>query len=114
MKAYQVKKYGKKEILHLTELPEPTLYENEVLIQVHTAGVNVIDLMLRNGEFKLFLPMKPPFQLGRDVAGVVTKIGTNVSQFKVGDEVFGYTGDQLGGHAAIALIQEKLLIKKSK
>nr|MBP6558519.1 NADP-dependent oxidoreductase [Flavobacterium sp.] len=63
MKAFIVKSYGKKEKLHLTDWAEPTVNENDVLVQVHSAGVNVIDLMIRNGDFKLFLPMKPPFQL---------------------------------------------------
>jgi len=55
MKAFIVKKYGTKEKLHLTDLPEPMVNENEVMVQVHSAGVNVIDLLIRNGDFKLFL-----------------------------------------------------------
>ena len=72
MKAFIAKSYGKTEKLHLTNWAEPTVNQNDVLIQIHSAGVNVIDLLIRNGDFKLFLPIKPPFLLGRDVAGVVT------------------------------------------
>jgi NADPH:quinone reductase-like Zn-dependent oxidoreductase len=97
MKAFIIKRYGKKEKLLLTDWTDPTVKENEVVIQIHSAGVNVIDLHIRNGDFKLFLPMKPPFQLGRDVAGVVIKTGSKVSRFKVGDEVYSSSGNHHRG-----------------
>lgn len=115
MKAFIVKGYGKKEKLHLIEIAEPAINPNDVLIQVHSAGVNVIDLLIRNGDFKLFLPMKPPFQLGRDVAGVVTKIGSNVSKFKVGDEVYSSSGNhQIGTYAEYISIPENEVALKPK
>ena len=58
MKAFIVKSYGKKEKLHLTDWAEPTVNENDVLVQIHSAGVNSLDSLIRNGEFKLFLPYK--------------------------------------------------------
>ena len=78
MRAFIVKRYDKKEKLHLTELPEPNVKENEVLVQIHSAGVNLLDSLIRNGDFKLFLPYKPPFVNGHDVAGIVTKVGSKV------------------------------------
>lgn len=115
MKAFIVKNYGKKEKLHLTDWAEPIVNENDVLVQVHSAGVNVIDLMICNGDFKLFLPMKPPFQLGRDVAGVVTKIGSKVSKFKVGDEVYSSSGNhRLGTYAEYISIAENEVALKPK
>ncbi|MDZ7650727.1 MAG: alcohol dehydrogenase catalytic domain-containing protein [Cytophagales bacterium] len=80
MKAFIIKRYGKKEKLHLAEIAEPIVKENDVLVQIHAAGVNQLDSKIRDGEFKLFLPYKPPFVLGHDVAGVVTKVGSNVKQ----------------------------------
>jgi len=115
MKTFIAKSYGKKEKLHLTNLSEPTINENDVLVQVHSAGVNVIDLLIRNGEFKLFLPMKPPFQLGRDVAGVVTKVGSKVSKFKVGDDVYSSSGNHhLGTYAEYISIDENEVALKPK
>lgn len=115
MKTFIAKSYGKKEKLHLTNLSEPTINENDVLVQVHSAGVNVIDLLIRNGEFKLFLPMKPPFQLGRDVAGVVTKVGSKVSKFKVGDDVYSSSGNHhLGTYAEFISIDENEVALKPK
>lgn len=115
MKAFIIKNYGKKEKLHLTDLSEPTVNENDVLVQVHSSGVNVIDLLIRNGDFKLFLPMKPPFQLGRDVAGVVTKVGSKVSKFKIGDEVYSSSGNHhLGTFAQYISIAENEVALKPK
>ncbi len=115
MKAFIVKRYGKKEKLHLTDWAEPTVNETDVLVQIHSAGVNVIDLMIRNGEFKLFFDLKSPFQLGRDVAGVVTKIGSKVSKFKVGDEVYASSGNyHLGAYAEYISIDENEVALKPK
>ncbi len=93
MQAFIVKRYSKKEKLHLSETAEPVVKENEVLVQVYAAGINLLDSKIRNGEFKLILPYKPPFILGHDVAGVVTKTGSSVSKFKVGDEVYARPAD---------------------
>lgn len=115
MKAFIVKKYGKKETLHLTDVNEPTLKENEVLVQIHSAGVNLLDSLIRNGEFKLFLPYKTPFINGHDMAGVITKVGVNVSKFKIGDEVFTRVGDfRIGTFAEQIAVNEIDLALKPK
>jgi NADPH:quinone reductase-like Zn-dependent oxidoreductase len=115
MKAFIVKKYGKKETLHLTDVNEPTVKENEVLVQIHSAGVNLLDSLIRNGEFKLFLPYKTPFINGHDMAGVITKVGANVSKFKIGDEVFARVGDfRIGTFAEQIAVNESDLALKPK
>ncbi|HMO63220.1 MAG TPA: NADP-dependent oxidoreductase [Ferruginibacter sp.] len=107
MKAFIVKRYGKNEKLHLTDWAEPTVDVNDVLVQVHSAGVNQLDSMIRNGEFKLFLTYKPPFINGHDVAGVITKVGSKVSRFKVGDEVYARPSDyNIGTFAELISIHE--------
>lgn len=113
MRAFIVKRYGKKEKLHLVELPEPAVKENEVLVQIHSAGVNLLDSLIKNGDFKLFLPYKPPFVNGHDVAGVITKVGSNVRRFKVGDEVYSRVGDHRIGTFAeyIAISENDLALK---
>ncbi|HAK76778.1 MAG TPA: NADPH:quinone oxidoreductase [Runella sp.] len=93
MKAFTVNRYGKKEKLHLTEVSNPTLQDDEVLIQIQAAAVNLLDSKIRDGEFKLFLPYKTPFVLGHDVAGVVSKVGSKVTKFKVGDAVYARPAD---------------------
>lgn len=113
MKAFIVKKYGKKESLHLTDVSEPTIKENEVLVQIHSAGVNLLDSLVRNGEFKIFLPYKAPFVNGHDMAGIITKIGAKVSKYKVGDEVYSRVGDhRIGTFAEQIAVQENDLALK--
>lgn len=113
MKAFSVKKYGKKETLHLSDVNVPTIKENEVLVQIHSAGVNLLDSLVRNGEFKIFLPYKTPFINGHDLAGVVTKVGAKVSKYKVGDEVYSRVGDhRIGTFAEQIAVQENDLALK--
>jgi len=108
MKAFIVTRYGKKEKLHLTEIAEPVVNETDMLVQVYAAGVNLLDVKLRNGEFKMVLPYKPPFTVGHDVSGVVTKVGSKVSKFKVGDEVYARPADhRIGSFAAFISMNEK-------
>jgi NADPH:quinone reductase-like Zn-dependent oxidoreductase len=113
MKAFIVKKYGRKEKLHLTDQAEPVLNENDVLVQVHAAGVNLLDSLIRNGDFKLFLPYKTPFVNGHDLAGVVIKTGSKVSRFRAGDEVYSRVSDfRIGTFGEYIAVNEKDLALK--
>ena len=93
MQAYQLNRYGKQSTLQFADVAMPTVTPDDVLIEVHSAGVNALDLLIKNGDFKLFLPYKTPFTLGHDVAGVITQVGANVTAFKVGDEVYARPSD---------------------
>ena len=115
MKAFIVNRYGKKEKLQLTEIAEPVVKETDILVQVHSAGVNLLDSKIRNGEFKMILPYKTPFTLGHDVSGVVTKVGSKVSKFKVGDEVYARPADyRIGTFAEFISINENDVAIKPK
>ncbi len=115
MKAFVVSRYGKKEKLQLSEIAEPVVKENDVLVQVHSAGVNLLDSKIRGGEFKMILPYKTPFTLGHDVSGVVTKVGSKVSKFKVGDEVFARPVDhRIGTFAELIAMDENDVAIKPK
>lgn len=78
MKAFVLDRYGSKGGLRACEMPEPEVREDDVLVQVHAAGVNLLDSKIRKGEFKLILPYRPPLILGHDVAGVVVRVGSRV------------------------------------
>lgn len=93
MKAYAVDKYKKNGELKLVELPQPKPKEDEVLIEIKAAAVNLLDSKIRDGEFKVFLPYKIPFVLGHDLAGTIKSIGSKVTKFKVGDEVYSRPRD---------------------
>ncbi len=113
MKAFILDGYGKKARLRAGEMPEPTLREDEVLVQVHASGVNLLDSKIRSGEFKLILPYRLPLVLGHDVAGVVTRLGSRVRQFKVGDEVYARPDDfRIGSFAEFVAVKEDSLALK--
>ncbi len=88
MKAFIVDRYGRADGVRAGEMPEPELREDDVLVQVHAAGVNALDNKIRSGEFKLILPFRLPLILGNDVAGIVVGWDPGVRRFKVGDEVY--------------------------
>ena len=113
MKAFVLDGYGKKRALRLADVPEPELRDDEVLVQVHAAGVNLLDSKIRAGEFKLILPYRMPLILGHDVAGVVVKVGAHVRQFKPGDAVYARPDDfRIGSFAELVPIKEASLARK--
>jgi len=94
MKAIVYTQYGSPDVLQLQEIEQPTPKDTEILVKVHAASANPADWhIMRGAPFLarltngLFKPKVP--RLGADLAGTVEAVGKNVSQFKVGDEVFG-------------------------
>jgi NADPH:quinone reductase-like Zn-dependent oxidoreductase len=115
MKAFVVDEYKKKGALRLANVPEPELQDNEVLVRIHATAVNLLDSKVRDGEFKLFLPYRPPFVLGHDAAGTVVRTGTNVGRFKAGDEVYARPRDhRVGTFAEFIAINEADVALKPK
>nr|WP_210314393.1 NADP-dependent oxidoreductase [Rhizobium lentis] len=107
VKAFVVDKYKKKGALRLANLPEPELLDNDVLVRIQATAVNQLDSKVRDGEFKLILPYRPPFVLGHDLAGTVVKVGSRVRRFKVGDEVYARPRDhRVGTFAEFIAIDE--------
>ena len=115
MKAFVLERYGKKSALRSAELPIPELRDDEVLVEVHAAGVNLLDSKIRDGEFKLILPYRLPVILGHDAAGVVVKVGRRVQQFEPGDEVYARADDfRIGTFAEFVPVKEASLALKPK
>lgn len=113
MKAFILERYGKQRTLRSADVPDPVLRDDEVLVQVHAAGLNLLDAKIRNGEFKLILPYRMPLVLGHDVAGVVVKTGPRVRLFKPGDEVYARADDfRIGTLAELIAIKETSLALK--
>ena len=111
MKAFAIDSY--KSALHEAEVPEPTVGELDVLVDVRAASVNQLDVKILEGEFKQILPYKVPLILGHDLAGVVTAIGAKVTRFAIGDEVYGKARDHHIGTFAekIAVNEADLALK---
>lgn len=82
-----IDRYGKVP-MRLAEMPAPETGENEVLIEIHAASINPIDFKIRDGKVKLLLKYQMPLILGNDLSGVVIKVGSKVTRFKVGDEIY--------------------------
>ena len=115
MKAFVLESYGANRALQLADVPEPQLRDDEVLVQVHAAGVNQLDSKIKDGQFKLILPYRLPLILGHDVVGVVVKAGPRVRQFKPGDEVYARTDDfRIGTFAEFVPVKESSLAPKPK
>ncbi len=87
--AIQVHAYGDADQLKLEQIAQPEPQAGEVLVRVHAAGVNPVDWKIRSGALKDFVPQTFPYVPGADLAGVVEKVGPDVTSFQVGQEVFG-------------------------
>src|SRR5689334_20756639 len=100
MKAIQAQDYGGADVLALKEVSRPQPNADQVLIRLKAAGVNPADWKFRSGMFKQFMPLTFPWTPGVEGAGVVEAVGSNVTNFKKGDEVYGIVS---GGYAEYAL-----------
>ena len=115
MKAFILDRYAKAGGLRFGEMPEPAVGENDVLVEVHAASVNVLDAKIKSGEFKLLLPYRLPLILGNDVAGIVVRVGTRVRRFKVGDEVYARPDTaRIGTFAELIAMNEDAVAHKPK
>jgi len=101
MRALVLKRYGKSDQVASADTARPVPKPDEILVQVHAAGMNPIDNMISKGTFKPILRLKLPATLGSDLAGVVSEVGSRVTRFKPGDAVFASIFD-LSGTGALA------------
>jgi len=124
MKAIVITKYGPPEVLRLEEVEKPVPRDNEILVRIHAASVNYGDILARNFReisprkfnmplllwviAKLLFGVRKPKTtiLGSEFAGEVEAAGKAVKRFKVGDPVFGYTGQKMGAYAEYLCMPE--------
>ena len=100
MRALVFKRYGRPDQIAFTDAPRPVPKPDEILVQVHAAGLNPIDNMIPKGTFKPILRFQLPATLGSDLAGVVVEVGSRVTRFKPGDAVFASIFDLGAGALA--------------
>ena len=122
MKAVVYDMYGPPEVLHLEDVERPVPKDDEALIKIHATTVNRLDCHTReanrsNGRVVMVLSrlvsgVRAPRQriLGSELAGTVEQAGRAVSEFKVGDRVFGLTGIRFGAHAEYRCMRESARI----
>lgn len=90
MKAAILDKYDKHgRDLTIAEVPMPEIKADEVLVKVHTAGVNPLDNMIVRGEVKLIVPYAMPLVMGNEFCGTIEEMGSEVCGFSVGQRVYG-------------------------
>ena len=90
MKAIRVHEFGGPEVMQLDELPIPVPAADEILLKVYASSVNPADYIIRQGGNELLRPLlKLPMGLGLDAAGIVEATGSDVTNFKKGDKVYG-------------------------
>ena len=111
MKAIVYKKFGPPDVLQLKEVAKPVPGDNELLIRICATTVSAVDSFYRKGDpfiarldAGLFRPKKTT--LGTDLAGIVETVGRNVTQFKVGDQIFGSSDSNAGTHAEYICLPE--------
>ena len=123
MKAVVYEKYGSPEVLHLKDIPKPVPKDNEVLIKIHATTVHRGDVRMRSLDLpvpgwqklmaRLFLGIRGPKRkiLGMELAGVIEEVGSQVSRFKVGDQIFASTiKANFGAYAEFKCMKEDGII----
>jgi NADPH:quinone reductase-like Zn-dependent oxidoreductase len=115
MNAIRIHNYGGPEVLQYEDAPRPQARNGEVLVRIHAAGVNPLDWKVRAGSLSGLFQHKLPLIPGWDVSGVVDEVGTAVSQFKRGDEVFAMADPTRdGAYADYIAVREGALAMKPK
>lgn len=118
MQAVVYTRYGSADVLHLAEVATPTPGDDEVLVRVHAASVNSWDWDLVTGQppiYRLMFGLRTPKYpiIGSDIAGRVEAVGSKVTRFQPGDEVFGdISGDRFGAFAEYACANADILARK--
>ena len=113
MKAARIHRFGPPEVIVIDDLPRPTPVAREVLVRVMAGGVGPWDALIREGKSKISPPL--PLTLGSDLSGVVQAVGTGVTEFSKGDEVYGVTNPQFcGAHAECAVASAEMISRKPK
>ncbi len=102
MNAIAIQEFGGRDKLQLMDLPIPDVGPNDVLIRIKAAGVNPVDWKIREGFLREVLPHEFPIILGWDAAGVVEKVGSEVTHYQPGDQVYAYARLPLVHHGAYA------------
>ncbi|NPD86790.1 NAD(P)-dependent alcohol dehydrogenase [Lentimicrobium sp. L6] len=118
MKAIEYNKYGAPEVLQMIEVEKPSPKANEVLVKIHATTVTATECNFRTGKpymTRLFTGFSKPKlkRLGEEFSGEIIEIGNAVSQFKVGDLVFGTAGPEFGANAEyLCILEDGVLVKK--
>ena len=107
MKAALIDRYGSNDAVSVADIDIPTLGATDLLVRVHAASVNPLDIKTRDGKLKTLLKYRFPLVLGNDLSGVVSDVGSRVTGFKKGDAVYARVDkDRIGTFAEFAVVRD--------
>ena len=112
MHAVRIHSFGEADVLEVDEVPPPEAKDNEIVVRVMAASVNPVDFKIRSGKYPAVKEDQLPKVLGRDISGVVERVGGNVRKFKKGDAIYAMLGNDIGGYAEFTLVTEDEAAKK--
>ena len=115
MKAAIFRSFGSVDVLEVVDIPTPSIGSGEILVNVKAASVNPKDIFIRKGYFKQFIGSTFPMQIGFDFSGEIIKIGKQISDFQIGESVFGMLGGWHGRTCAelLTVVPEQISRKPS-
>lgn len=111
MRAVRFDQYGGIDVLDVREVDDPQAKPHQVVVRVKAAGINPGEATIRRGDLAAQWPSDFPEGEGSDLAGVITAVGTDVTDFSVGDEVFGFTNER-ASHAELVAVEDDQLVRK--
>ncbi len=115
MKAIRIHAFGGPEVLAYEEVSRPIPGDDEVLVKVHAASVNPVDVATRAGYLQGMIDIKLPHTPGLDLAGVVEAVGADVTSVAVGDQVYAYSNiARQGAYAEYAVVSAGEVARKPK
>src|SRR5215208_4090074 len=107
MKAALIDRYGSNDVVRVADVAVPAMGPTDLLVRVHAASVNPLDVKTRDGKLKTLLKYRFPLVLGNDLAWVVAYVGARVTRFEKGDAVYArLDSDRIGSFAEFAVVRE--------
>src|SRR5438128_8711305 len=107
MKAALIERYGSNDAVSVADIDIQILGATDLLVRVHAASVNPVDIKTRDGKLKTLLRYRFPLVLGNDLSGVVSDMGSGVTRFKKGDAVYARVDkDRIGTFAEFAIVRD--------
>lgn len=112
MKAMVIRQYGSTDVFADSEVEVPKIKPDELLVKVRASSINPVDWKIRKGMFKIITGNKFPMILGMDVSGEVVEVGSQLTQFKIGDDIYACLNVPGGAYAEYVAVAEKLAAPK--